>query len=70
MEFIYRLDCEMAKENHPVGAPFHGTHSRMIMPIVGGTVKGPAINGTIQHMSGADWGTLVTGTGVSLYQTM
>ena len=67
MEFIYRLDCEMAKENHLVGAPFGGTNTRMIMPIVGGTVKGPKIDGTIQHMSGADWGTMVKGTDVRLF---
>lgn len=66
MDFIYRLDCEMAKENHPVGAPFGGTTSRTIMPIVGGTVEGPGISGTIQRMSGADWGTMVQGTGVRI----
>lgn len=67
MEFIYRLDCEMAKENHAVGAPFDGTNSGMIMPIVGGTFKGPQINGTIQQMSGADWGTMIRGTDVRSY---
>ncbi|GIZ48945.1 hypothetical protein CKM354_001198800 [Cercospora kikuchii] len=62
MDFIYRLSCDMAAENHPVGAPFDGSHRRVIMPIEGGSVKGPGISATIQHMSGADWGTQVAGT--------
>lgn len=66
LEFIYRLECEMAKDNHAVGAPFGGTDFKMIMPIVGGIVKGPQINGTIEPMSGADWGTMVRGTDVSI----
>jgi hypothetical protein len=59
MKFIYRLECEMATENHVVGAPLSAGSTRIIMPIVGGTVKGPRISGIIQHMSGADWGIAV-----------
>lgn len=64
LELLYRLECEMATENQTVGAPFGGTHNRVIMPIVGGTVNGPSIRGVIQHMSGADWGTKIKGTDV------
>lgn len=66
LEFIYRLECEMGKQNTAVGSPFGGTQTRVIMPIVGGTVNGPQISGTIQHMSGADWGTVIDGTDVGI----
>ncbi|EMC93718.1 hypothetical protein BAUCODRAFT_141148 [Baudoinia panamericana UAMH 10762] len=56
LEFVYRLKCEMASENDYVGAPFDGSNVRVVMPIIGGTVKGPRISGIIQHRSGADWG--------------
>ncbi|KAI5363632.1 hypothetical protein Slin14017_G055960 [Septoria linicola] len=65
LDFVYRLSCEMASDNYAVGAPFGGAHSRMTIPISGGTVRGPYISAEIQKMGGADWGTAVTGTGVS-----
>ena len=65
MKFIYRLECEMAKDNHFVGAQSGTSNARVIMPIVGGTVKGPQISAIIEHMSGADWGLAIGGTGVS-----
>jgi hypothetical protein len=65
MKFIYRLECEMAKDDHVVGAQSGTSNVRVIMPIVGGTVKGPRITGVIEHMSGADWGLVMGGTGVS-----
>ncbi len=47
----------MAKDNHyMVGAQSGTSNARVVMPIVGGTVKGPQISGIIEHMSGADWG--------------
>ena len=63
MKFVYRLECEMAQEKHVVGAVAGNT--RIIMPIVGGTVKGPRISAIIEHMSGADWGLAIGGTGAS-----
>ena len=69
LDFIYRLECEMAQEDHDVGAAFSGSHSRIIMPIVRGTVNGPRIRGTIQHMRGADWGTTIKGTDVRALAT-
>ncbi|KAK3672395.1 hypothetical protein LTR78_007702 [Recurvomyces mirabilis] len=62
LDFIYRLKCEMAKDNDMVGAAFGGTNIRIVMPILGGTVKGPQISGIIQERSGADWGSVVQGT--------
>jgi hypothetical protein len=55
----------MAKDDHVVGAQAGTSNVRVIMPIVGGTVKGPKISGIIEHMSGADWGLAMGGTGVS-----
>jgi hypothetical protein len=66
LDFLYRLSCEMSQDRHYVGAPFDGTQSRLILPIVGGVVKGPRISATIQHMSGADWGTKIRNTDVQL----
>lgn len=54
----------MAKDNHFVGAQAGTSNARIIMPIVGGTVKGPQISGIIEHMSGADWGLAIGKTGV------
>jgi hypothetical protein len=64
MKFIYRLECEMAKDDH-VGAQIGTSNARVIMPIVGGTVKGPKISAVIEHMSGADWGLAIGRTGAS-----
>lgn len=66
LDFVYRSSCDMASDNYAVGAPFGGSHSRTIMPISGGIVRGPHISAEIQKTGGADWGTVVTGTGVSL----
>lgn len=65
MKFIYRLECEMAKDDHVVGAQIGTSNTRVIMPIIGGTVKGPKISAVIEHMSGADWGLVIGRTGVS-----
>ncbi|KAG9675537.1 hypothetical protein KCU99_g4582, partial [Aureobasidium melanogenum] len=65
MKFIYRLECEMAKDNHMVGAQSGTSNARVVMPIVGGTVKGPQISGIIEHMSGADWGLVIGKTGLT-----
>ncbi|KAF7190938.1 hypothetical protein HII31_08097 [Pseudocercospora fuligena] len=61
LDFIYRLSCEMAPETHPVGAAFDASHSRVIMPIAGGSVHGPGISASIEMLSGADWGMGVKG---------
>ncbi|THV70029.1 hypothetical protein D6D19_01682 [Aureobasidium pullulans] len=64
LKFMYHLECEMSQENHVVGAQFGTSNARVIMPIVGGTVKGPRISAIIQNMSGADWGLAIGGTGL------
>ncbi|PNS19642.1 hypothetical protein CAC42_7486 [Sphaceloma murrayae] len=61
LEFIYRMSADMAEETQPVGPPFNGKQSRIILPIQGGTVKGPGLNGVILNMSGADWGQVTGG---------
>ena len=67
LDFIYRLSCNMAEDNHLVGASFGASHSRVIMPIVDGDVKGPKISAKIERNSGADWSMTIQGTDVSLH---
>ena len=64
LDFICRPNCEMSGANDAVGSPFDADHTRIILPIRGGTVKGPAINGIIQPKSGADWATKIDGMNV------
>lgn len=64
LDFIYRLNCEISGANDAVGSPFDAAHTRIVLPIRGGTVKGPAINGIIQPNSGADWATKIDGRNV------
>ena len=55
LEFIYRIVAEMDPGASPI-PNVHGTAiSRIVLPIVGGTVRGPQINGEIVKNSGADW---------------
>jgi hypothetical protein len=64
LEFLYRLECTMSSERHPVGGAKGTQVSRMILPIVGGTVRGPRLSGIIQENSGADWAEMVGEKGV------
>ena len=64
LKFVWRLECEIAKEEIEVGAA-HGTGvHRSIANIVSGEVQGPGIKGTILPLGGADWATVVEGTHV------
>lgn len=68
LSFLYRLKCQVAKEEIDVGAP-HGTGNiRSIANIVGGTIKGPEIEATILPLGGADWATVIEGTHVSEFE--
>lgn len=70
LDHLFRLCVEMAPpQAHTIIPSPHGTSStRIIMPIAGGTISGPTINGTIVPNSGADWAMHLSGTDVS--QTM
>ncbi|CZT15863.1 uncharacterized protein RCC_01701 [Ramularia collo-cygni] len=61
MDFIYRLECEMSKDEQIIGKSSVAQVSRAILPISGGTVLGPRISATILNTAGADWATTLAG---------
>lgn len=65
LSFLYRLECDIAREEINVGAPHCAGIIRSIANIVGGEVNGPRIKGTVLPLGGADWATVVEGTHVS-----
>lgn len=66
LSFLYRLECDIAKEEINVGAPHGAGMIRSIANIVRGTLKGPGIEGTVLPLGGADWATVIKGTHVGL----
>ncbi|KAJ5362605.1 hypothetical protein N7541_003449 [Penicillium brevicompactum] len=62
LSWIYRLECDIAKEEINIGAPHNSGTIRSIANIVRGSVKGPGIEGEIIPLGGADWATVVKGT--------
>jgi hypothetical protein len=65
LSWLYRLECDIAKEEIKIGAPHNSGTIRSIANIVRGSVKGPGIEGEILPLGGADWATVVKGTHVS-----
>ncbi|KAF9886879.1 hypothetical protein FE257_011002 [Aspergillus nanangensis] len=61
MNFLYRLECNIAPEEINVGAPHGAGVIRSIANIVGGTFKGPELSGSVLP-GGADWATVIEGT--------
>ena len=62
LSFLYRLECDIAKEELLVGAA-HGTGViRSIANILEGEVNGPDIKGKVLPLGGADWATVIEGT--------
>lgn len=57
LELIYRIAADMAPASHNTAIrDVHGTGvTRLVLPITGGTVRGPRVNGVIVPGSGADW---------------
>ncbi|KAJ5108064.1 hypothetical protein N7456_004739 [Penicillium angulare] len=62
LSFLYRLECDIAKEEINIGAPHDAGVIRSIANIVRGSVKGPGIEGSVLPLGGADWATIVKGT--------
>lgn len=54
VEFLFRMEATLAQPSMVPNGP-NGT--RVIVPITGGTVTGPRINGTVDAL-GADWLTM------------
>lgn len=65
LSWLYRLECDVAKEEINIGAPHNNGTIRSIANIVRGSVRGPGIEGEILPLGGADWATVVKGTHVS-----
>lgn len=65
LEFIYRLECAMSTEEQIVGKSSASGTTRAILPIAGGSVRGPTISATILNVAGADWATTLAGDSVS-----
>lgn len=64
LTFLYRLECDIAKEEINIGAPHDSGVVRSIANIVRGSMQGPGIEGTILPLGGADWATVIKGTHV------
>jgi hypothetical protein len=65
ISFLYRHECDIAKEEINIGAPHNAGIIRSIANIVRGSMKGPGIEGEVLPLGGADWATVVKGTHVS-----
>lgn len=65
LSFLYRLECNIAREEINVGAPHSAGIIRSIANIVDGEVNGPRVKGRVLPLGGADWATVVEGTHVS-----
>lgn len=65
LEFIYRIVAEMDPGACPIPNVQGTAVSRLILPIAGGTVRGPHIKGEIVKNSGADWAQRVDSPKVS-----
>ncbi|KAK0387701.1 hypothetical protein NLU13_3946 [Sarocladium strictum] len=52
LDFLYTVNATLG-ERWPIGDMGFGT--RVVIPITGGTFKGPKLEGTVQNL-GADWG--------------
>ncbi|KAH6876544.1 hypothetical protein B0T10DRAFT_521008 [Thelonectria olida] len=60
LEFVYRIVAEMDAEGISEIPSINGTSTtRMVLPILGGCVNGPRIQGVIVEKSGADWAEVV-----------
>ncbi|RAL07392.1 DUF3237 domain-containing protein [Aspergillus homomorphus CBS 101889] len=62
MTYLYRLECDIDKEELNLGAPHGAGVFRSIANVVGGTFKGPELSGTVLPLGGADWSTMIEGT--------
>lgn len=62
LSFLYRLECDIAKEELNVGAAHSTGVIRSIANILEGEVNGPNIKGKVLPLGGADWATVIEGT--------
>jgi hypothetical protein len=58
----------MARDGINIEAPLQSGRRRITMNILGGTIQGPELEGTVLEHGGADWGIAIDGTDVySIY---
>ncbi|RAH74846.1 DUF3237 domain-containing protein [Aspergillus aculeatinus CBS 121060] len=63
LTYLYRLECDIDKDEINLGPPHAAGVIRSIANIVGGTFKGPGgLSGTVLPLGGADWSTMIEGT--------
>lgn len=55
LELIYRIVAVMGPDSTSIPNTPNAGVSRLILPITGGSVRGPTIRGEIVRYSGADW---------------
>lgn len=62
LEFIYRIVVSMDPTSSLIPNIHNNGSSRLILPIAGGTVRGPLVNGEIVQNSGSDWAQIIGGS--------
>ncbi|KAF0318177.1 hypothetical protein GQ607_014545 [Colletotrichum asianum] len=55
LDFIYRIVCDMDPSVSEIRNVDNTGTTRLVLPILSGSVKGPRIEGKIVERSGADW---------------
>ncbi|KAK2011932.1 hypothetical protein LZ32DRAFT_692217 [Colletotrichum eremochloae] len=55
LNFVYRIVCDMDPNSYEIPNVDSSGITRHVLPILGGSVKGPRIQGKIVERSGADW---------------
>ncbi|KAK1498431.1 hypothetical protein CCUS01_12788 [Colletotrichum cuscutae] len=55
LDFIYRIVCDMDPNESEIANVDNTGVTRLVLPILSGSVKGPRITGKIVERSGADW---------------
>ncbi|KAK2035600.1 hypothetical protein LX32DRAFT_633353 [Colletotrichum zoysiae] len=55
LDFVYRIVCDMDPSSYEISNVDSSSITRLVLPILGGSVKGPRIQGKIVERSGADW---------------
>lgn len=55
LDFIYRIVCDMDSNISEIHNVDKTDITRVVLPILSGSVKGPRIEGKIVERSGADW---------------
>ncbi|TDZ36596.1 hypothetical protein C8035_v005094 [Colletotrichum spinosum] len=60
LDFIYRIVCDMDPSVSEIRNVDNTGVTRLVLPILSGSVRGPRIEATIVERSGADWAEQVT----------